>query len=152
MSQLVSSINWAYCRSHGFSVKIQNRENTGEKEAHSGTQQTHICTHKHWIFYQDFVPGIVTHTSNSLQPLISFFFYFQGASYTLHLSKPWTTQVAASGKEPACQCTRCKRYRFDFWVGKIPWGRARQPTPVFLPGESHGQRKLVNPNLAYTYD
>ena len=26
------------------------------------------------------------------------------------------------------------------WVGKIPWRRARQPTPVFLPGESHGQR------------
>ena len=29
------------------------------------------------------------------------------------------------------------------WVGKIPWRRAWQPTPVFLPGESHGQRSLV---------
>ena len=29
------------------------------------------------------------------------------------------------------------------WVGKIPWRRAWQPTPVFLPGESHGQGKLV---------
>ena len=29
------------------------------------------------------------------------------------------------------------------WVGKIPWRRARQPTPVSLPGESHGQRSLV---------
>ena len=28
---------------------------------------------------------------------------------------------------------------FDPWVGKIPWRRAWQPTPVFLPGESHGQ-------------
>ena len=28
------------------------------------------------------------------------------------------------------------------WVGKIPWRRAWQPTPVFLPGESHGQRSL----------
>ena len=28
-------------------------------------------------------------------------------------------------------------------VGKIPWRRAWQPTPVFLPGESHGQRSLV---------
>ena len=26
------------------------------------------------------------------------------------------------------------------WVGKIPWRRARQPTPVFLPGELHGQK------------
>ena len=30
--------------------------------------------------------------------------------------------------------------RFDPWVGKIPWRRKWQPTPVFLPGESHGQR------------
>ena len=28
---------------------------------------------------------------------------------------------------------------FDPWVGKIPWRMAWQPTPVFLPGESHGQ-------------
>ena len=49
----------------------------------------------------------------------------------------------ASGKEPACQCRRHKRHRFDSWVGKIPWRRALQPTPVFLPGESRGQRSLV---------
>ena len=34
---------------------------------------------------------------------------------------------------------RCKRCGFDPWVGKIPWRRAWQPTPVFSPGESHGQ-------------
>ena len=33
--------------------------------------------------------------------------------------------------------------RFDPWVGKIPWKRAWQPTAVFLPGKSHGQRSLV---------
>ena len=49
----------------------------------------------------------------------------------------------ADGKEHACQCRRHKRHRFDPWVGKIPWRRAWQPTPVFLPGESHGQRSLV---------
>ena len=32
---------------------------------------------------------------------------------------------------------------FDPWVGKIPWRRKWQPTPVFLPGKSHGQRGLV---------
>ena len=31
----------------------------------------------------------------------------------------------------------------ETWVGKIPWRRTWQPTPVFLPGESHGQRSLV---------
>ena len=35
------------------------------------------------------------------------------------------------------------RCGFDPWVGKIPWRRAWQPTAVFLPGESHGQRRLV---------
>ena len=44
------------------------------------------------------------------------------------------------GKESACQCRRC---RFDFWVGKIPWRRKCQPTSVFLPGKSHGQRSLA---------
>ena len=32
---------------------------------------------------------------------------------------------------------------FDPWVGKIPWREKCQSTPVFLPGESHGQRSLV---------
>ena len=49
----------------------------------------------------------------------------------------------ASGKEPACQCRRCKRHRFDPWVREISWRRAWQPIPVFLPGEFHGQRNLV---------
>jgi len=39
---------------------------------------------------------------------------------------------------------RCERLRFNPWVGNIPWRRrAWQPTPVFLPGEAHGQRRLV---------
>ena len=49
----------------------------------------------------------------------------------------------ASGEETACQCRRCKRCRFDLWVWKIPWRKAWQPTPVFLPGEAHGQRSLA---------
>ena len=32
---------------------------------------------------------------------------------------------------------------FNPWVGNIPWRKAGQPTPVFLPGESHGQRCLA---------
>ena len=39
--------------------------------------------------------------------------------------------------------SQCRRHRFDPWVGKIPWRRKQQPTPVFLPGESHGQRSLA---------
>jgi len=36
-----------------------------------------------------------------------------------------------------------KRHGFNPWIRKIPWRRALQLTPVFLPGESHGQRSLV---------
>ena len=49
---------------------------------------------------------------------------------------------SVNGKEPACQC---RRHRFDPWIRKIPWRRKWQSTPVFLPGESHGQRGLVGP-------
>ena len=45
-----------------------------------------------------------------------------------------------SGKESACQF---RRLGFDPWVGEIPWRRKWQPTPVFMPGKSHGQRSLV---------
>ena len=44
-------------------------------------------------------------------------------------------------KKPTCQHRRYKRCEFDPWVGKIPWNRTWQPVPVFLPGESHGQRR-----------
>ena len=47
-----------------------------------------------------------------------------------------------SGKEPAYQCRRLKRCRFEPRIKKNPWRRAWQPTSVFLPGESHGQRSL----------
>ena len=52
--------------------------------------------------------------------------------------------AGASGKEPVCQSRRPKGYRFYPWIGKMPWKRAEQPPPVFMPGESHGQRSLVS--------
>ena len=53
------------------------------------------------------------------------------------------------GKEPACQCRRCKRLGFNPWVSKIPWRIKWQPTLEFLPGESHGQKPggLQSPGL-----
>ena len=44
-----------------------------------------------------------------------------------------------SDKESTYQC---RRLEFDPWVGKISWRRKRQPTPIFLPEKSHGQRSL----------
>ena len=53
-------------------------------------------------------------------------------------------QGSASSKELACQCRRCKRQGFNTWIKKIPRRRAWQPTPVFLPTESHGWRSLAD--------
>ena len=52
-----------------------------------------------------------------------------------------------SGKESTCQCRRHTRCRFHPWVGKIPWRKKWQPTPVFLPGISHGQKSLMGYRL-----
>ena len=52
------------------------------------------------------------------------------------LALPWWL----SGKESACQC---RRRGFNPWAGEIPWRREWLPTPVFLSGESQGQRDVV---------
>ena len=43
-------------------------------------------------------------------------------------------------KNTACQW---KKHQFNRWVAKIPWRKKWQPTSVFLPGKSHGQRNLA---------
>ena len=45
----------------------------------------------------------------------------------------WGLPMWLSGKESTCQCRRHRRHGFDSGVGKIPWRRNWQPTPVFLP-------------------
>ena len=51
------------------------------------------------------------------------------------------------GKESTCQC---RRPGFHPWVRKSHWKRKWQPTPVFLPGKSHGQRSLVGSRSGVT--
>ena len=50
--------------------------------------------------------------------------------------------LVAQGERIRLQCSSCRRYRLDLWVGKIPWSKSWQPTPVLLPGKFHGQRSL----------
>ena len=61
-----------------------------------------------------------------------------------YISLPYgASQVALVVKNLPANAGRHKRREFDPWIGNIPWRRAQQPTPVFLPGESHGQRSLA---------
>ena len=57
-----------------------------------------------------------------------------------YLSNHWSFPRGSDGKTT---CLQCWRPGFNPWVGKIPWRRKWQPTPVFLPGKSNGQRSLV---------
>ena len=50
------------------------------------------------------------------------------------------------GSEVKSFCFQCGRPGFNPWVGKIPWRRKWQPTPVFFPGESREWRSLVDPS------
>ena len=80
---------------------------------------------------------------------------FQAPGSHTHLGPGWAPYATSvcwarrgfpggtSGKEPTCSCKRHKRRGFSPRVGKIPWRRAGQPTPVCSPGESHGQRSLA---------
>ena len=73
--------------------------------------------------------------------------------YTVHgVAKRYSNMVYVGdvgAKESTCQCRRHKegkRYRFSPWRGKIPWRRKWYLTLVFLPGESHRQKSLVDYN------
>ena len=75
-----------------------------------------------------------------LPPAVQFISHFilRLFSVKVTVGLPWWL----CGKEPAPQRRRQKRRGFDLWVRKIPWRRKWQPTPVFLPGESHEQRNI----------
>ena len=67
---------------------------------------------------------------------IHLFRYLLYLNIRRHLGLLWWL----SGKESTCQY---RRHGFNPWAGKFHWRRKWQPTPVFLPGKSHGQKSLA---------
>ena len=55
---------------------------------------------------------------------------------SIKVGLPWCLSGIKSARQ-------CRRHTFDLWVRKIAWRRKWQPTPVFLPRKSHGQRRLA---------
>ena len=88
---------------------------------------------------------------NSSLPIFLIFSYIKRTSYFEDIpfpsiwghisSTPWDLPGGSDDKESACQS---RRLGLNLWVGKIPWRRKWQPTPVFLPEKCHGQRSLVD--------
>ena len=62
-----------------------------------------------------------------------------------HLGSPYlgNQKLSSLVAQMVKRLPACGRPGFDPWVGKISWRRKWQPTPVFLPGESHGRRSMV---------
>ena len=87
--------------------------------------------HCRWILYQLRNKG----SPSVLLEATKYPFYMWGSS--LHSRPPWWLR----DKESAFQCRRC---RFDPRVGKIPWRREWQPSPVCLSGESHAWWAIVH--------
>ena len=72
------------------------------------------------------------------------FQYFKGISekHKVRGASP-IAQLVNNSPANAKNTRFCMKRRFNPWVRKSPWRRAWEPTPVFLPGESHGQSSLV---------
>ena len=91
-----------------------------------GERYLYVCVYKHMYIF-------IYHISYNI-----LIWFLKRICICLRKTQGFTG--GASGKGPACRCRRHKRHAFDPWVGRIPWRREWQPNPVFLPGESHGQR------------
>ena len=105
------------------------------------------------IWRKTTVPGLLRSTGvtlTSLSSLLTEHVHLPFLNFVSMISCSIRFPDGASGKEPACQCRRYKRHEFDPWVGKSPWRRAWQPTPVFLPRESHGQSSWGHKELGTT--
>ena len=67
-----------------------------------------------------------------------------GITHLFHEASVYPASLAAQKVESACNTGDLgSRPGFNPWIGKIPWKRKWQPTPVFLPGKSHGWRSLA---------
>ena len=81
---------------------------------------------------------------NHLIKISRSYIFFNNFIFLHFVNRPYLIfPGGTSGKEPACQCRRCKRGGFDPWVGKIRWRRKWQPISVFVPGQFLGQSSVV---------
>ena len=91
------------------------------------------CLHNEAYFGLSHLKTIVySHSGHMMSIALSDFFFFLAVAFISQGLPPWLSR-----KESTCQC---RRPGFNPCVGKIPWRRKWQPTPVLLPGKSHRLR------------
>ena len=126
--------------------------------AHSHPSLYHFNTQLYTVWGHDSIMSHGLFLCLECQPLLGPFllgspnqllliFQWISSSSLSFRKAPWNLQIVLttllklprshSGKESACQCRRCTRLKFDPWV-RNPWRRKWQPSPVVVPGKSHG--------------
>ena len=121
----------------------------------TGSRTALLCGHSepkpanYWVSVSSAVKQALLLSSSSLSSLLLYYYHPFSHFCLLYLMSfnPDSQGIGLSqwlsSEESACQCRSRRKYEFNPWVRKIPWRRAWQPTPVFLPGESRGQRSLA---------
>ena len=142
---------WPKYRSFSFNIKTFNK--------YSGLISFRID----WLdllVIQETLKSLLQHHSSKASNLLCSAFFIVQPSHpymttgkTIHIC--CILKVCVGGLFPASSDSKesafqFRRPRFDHWVGKIPRRREWLPTPVFLPGESHGQRSLAAPVCGVT--
>ena len=116
-------------------------QSTGSlRVGHDWATSLSLFTFMHWRRKWQPTPVFLPGESKGRGSLVGCCLWGRAESDTTEVTWQWQYRCfhecfpgGTSGKEPTCQG---RRWGFSPWVGKIPWRRARQPTPVILPGES----------------
>ena len=135
---------WSEKLRHNFAINLTPSSATHNGE---GTPHSQLPSEEQRAWAPPLVPQLLCPAlSASAFPSLDLF----TSLLLLFLLILGTTQVVLVVKNKQLLLKRC-RFKFNPWVRKIPWRRKWQPTPVFLPGESHGQRSLggYSPSLLF---
>ena len=140
-SDMTEQLNWTDTWYNMMNLENYAKWKKSNTKCHTVCDSIYI-EHLEWVNPQRWKTGYWFPVENG-KWLLNEVIFFWGDENILELER-WCLGFSgrASSNELACQCRRHKRCGFDSWVRKIPW-RAWQPTPVFLPGESHRQRSLA---------
>ena len=125
--------SWCYC------FKIIHSQLSGFWDPPVTWKQSHICCSEKLALSKG--SSRVAWDSGHLEETLwdNSWSFAQGGIWGPHRGFP----SGSAGKRILQQCRRHGKHRLNPWVGKISWRRKWQPTPVFLPGESHEQRSLT---------
>ena len=108
------------------------------------TEHSHMHTHIYTymcLYIWTIVRGVVKSQKRLSNKNFHIYVYITLTNFYIDIENLWASQVVLVVKNLPTN-EKDLRHRFDTWVGKILWRRKWPCTPVFLPGESHGQRSL----------